>query len=63
MLGALRFGIKADSSTQRKMLAENVNCASLGLQAEAFGHQKLALGPTLRLHNDDAPAESAHFVY
>jgi hypothetical protein len=29
------------------MLAEKVNCASVGLQGEAFDHQKIALQSTL----------------
>ena len=36
------------------MLAEKVKYALVGLQAEAFGHQKIALESTLRLHNDGA---------
>jgi len=36
------------------MLAEKVNCALVGLQGEALGHQKIALESTLRLHNDGA---------
>jgi hypothetical protein len=36
------------------MLAENVNRALAGLQGKAFGHQKMALESTLRLHNDGA---------
>src|SRR5437773_10817212 len=36
------------------MLAEKVNCALVGLQGEALGHQRIALESTLRLHNDGA---------
>ncbi len=36
------------------MLAENVNRALAGLEGKAFGHQKMALESTLRLHNDGA---------
>jgi hypothetical protein len=39
---------------RRKMLAENVNRALAGLQGKVFGHQKMALESTLRLHNDGA---------
>ena len=39
---------------RRKMLAENVNRALAGLQGKAFGHQKMALESTLRLHNGGA---------
>src|ERR1700730_8319397 len=50
---ALRFGIAGDSD-RRKMLAENVNRALAGLQGKAFGHQKMVLESTLRLHSDGA---------
>ena len=36
------------------MLAENVDRALAGLQGKAFGHKKMALESTLRLHNDGA---------
>ena len=36
------------------MLAEIVNRALAWLQGKAFGHQKMALESTLRLHNDGA---------
>jgi hypothetical protein len=36
------------------MLAENVNRDLAGLQGKEFGHQKMALEATLRLHNDGA---------
>jgi len=36
------------------MLAEKVNRAAAGLQGTAYGHQKVALESTLRLHNDGA---------
>jgi hypothetical protein len=51
---ALRFGIAGCFVDPRKMLAENVNRALAGLQGKAFGHQKMALESTLRLHNDGA---------
>jgi hypothetical protein len=36
------------------MLAEKLDRALAGLQGKAFGHQKMALESTLRLHNDGA---------
>jgi hypothetical protein len=36
------------------MLAQDVNRALAGLQGTAFGHPKMALESTLRLHNDGA---------
>ena len=36
------------------MLGQDVNRALVGLQGEAFGHQKIGLASTLRLHNDAA---------
>jgi len=49
---ALRFGIAGCFVKLRKMLAEIVNRALAWLQGKAFGHQKMALESTLRLHND-----------
>jgi hypothetical protein len=46
------LGLQADSPTRRKMLAEDMNRPRAGLQAKAFGHQKMALESTLPPHND-----------
>jgi len=48
------FGIAGRFVKLRKMLAEIANRALAWLQGKAFGHQKMALESTLRLHNDGA---------
>ena len=46
------LGLQADSSTGERCSLRRHEPSSAGLQAKAFGHQKMALEPMLPPHND-----------
>ena len=46
------LGLQADSSTGERCSLRRHEPSSAGLQAKAFGHQKMAVESTLRPHND-----------
>jgi serine/threonine protein kinase len=49
------LGLQADSSTGERCSLRRHEPSSAGLQAKAFGHQKMALESTLPPHNDGVP--------
>jgi hypothetical protein len=57
------LGLQADSTTGERCSLRRHELSSAGLQAKAFGHQKIALESTLPPHNDDYPKNLVAFDF